>query len=384
MSKYKLLLADDSVTIQKVVNLTFADEGIEVTAVGDGDLALQSIADSTPDIVLADVHMPGVDGYRICESIRANEVTKDVPVILLVGSFEPFDEGESNRVGANAYLTKPFHSIRELVTTVTELLNSREPIETGAVDIESEQRPLNPPDTSDIDSLYQNSFADTAEIPTTESIERPEFADAGMDDEIIQTSYADSEYQAPEATGTDDAADGGEIESVDENGPAHERIETEDPFATGPLATDETMRNFNVDEGTPDAGETGIQDYTNREDSASAPDSGWSFQSFESGIESEAQPPDNAGQEAGESTSRFSIIDTLPPERSSKHSSPVKFHFEDADILELPSLADGKAYNFTTAAAASDSSNQAQVVSLSPELVEAIVQKVVERLAERQ
>ena len=105
MSKRKLLLADDSITIQKVVNLTFADEGIEVISVGDGDAAMQKIAEAAPDLVLADVNMPGMSGYQICESIKQNAATQAIPVILLVGSFEPFDEAEAYRVGADDYLT---------------------------------------------------------------------------------------------------------------------------------------------------------------------------------------------------------------------------------------------------------------------------------------
>ena len=72
MSKRKLLLADDSITIQKVVNLTFADEGIEVTAVSDGDTAMEKFVENTPDLVMVDVNMPGLDGYRICEIIKQN------------------------------------------------------------------------------------------------------------------------------------------------------------------------------------------------------------------------------------------------------------------------------------------------------------------------
>lgn len=124
MSKRKLLLADDSITIQKVVNLTFADEGIEVTAVGDGNAAMEKFVELTPDLVMVDVNMPGFDGYRICEMIKQDDETKHIPVILLVGSFEPFDEEEARRVGADDYLTKPFQSIRQLVGKVTALLDA--------------------------------------------------------------------------------------------------------------------------------------------------------------------------------------------------------------------------------------------------------------------
>ncbi|MFV0390148.1 MAG: response regulator [Pyrinomonadaceae bacterium] len=118
MSNQRLLLADDSVTIQKVVNLTFADEGIEVVAVGDGNSAMDKFREDVPDIILADVNMPGLNGYELCEKVRQSDLGAKTPVILLVGSFEPFDEHEAKRVGANDFLTKPFQSISQLVSTV--------------------------------------------------------------------------------------------------------------------------------------------------------------------------------------------------------------------------------------------------------------------------
>lgn len=122
--KKTLLLADDSPTIQKVINLTFADEGIDVISVGDGNAAIQQLRDIKPDLVMADVHMPGLNGYQICERIRQNAELSKVPVILLVGSFEPFDEDEAIRVGADDFLMKPFQSIRQLVSRVAALLET--------------------------------------------------------------------------------------------------------------------------------------------------------------------------------------------------------------------------------------------------------------------
>lgn len=124
MLKRKLLLADDSITIQKVVNLTFADEGIEVISVGNGSQAVEKLEEVAPDLVLADVHMPGLSGYEVCEKVRSHGRFGKIPVILLVGSFEPFDEQEAARVGADAHLIKPFQSIRQLVSKVTELLDA--------------------------------------------------------------------------------------------------------------------------------------------------------------------------------------------------------------------------------------------------------------------
>lgn len=118
-----LLLADDSPTIQKVISLTFADEGMEVVAVGDGEQALRRLNDEAPpDILLADAVMPGPDGYRLCERVKGDERLRHIPVVLLVGTFEPFNEAEARRVGADTVLTKPFQSIRDLVNKVGSLL----------------------------------------------------------------------------------------------------------------------------------------------------------------------------------------------------------------------------------------------------------------------
>lgn len=119
----RILLADDSITIQKVVNLTFADEGVEVVAVNNGDLAERRLPEVNPDLVLADIFMPGKNGYELCEAIKGNSQFRHVPVVLLVGAFEPFDQAEATRVGADAHLTKPFES-RTLVETVRRLIGA--------------------------------------------------------------------------------------------------------------------------------------------------------------------------------------------------------------------------------------------------------------------
>lgn len=118
----KLLLADDSLAIQKVIDLTFTDEGMEVTTVGDGQDALEKLNQFTPDVVLADIYMPGVDGYELCQFIKQSERFRGVPVMLLIGTFEPFDEAKARRAGADDVVTKPFQSIRQLVSRVGSLL----------------------------------------------------------------------------------------------------------------------------------------------------------------------------------------------------------------------------------------------------------------------
>ena len=116
----RILLADDSVTIQKVIELTFMDEDYEVRAVSNGDDAIKAMPEVDPHFVIADVHMPGANGYEVCR--RSKERRPDVPVLLLVGTFEPFDEAQSRAAGADSYLKKPFDS-QELLQRVGELLS---------------------------------------------------------------------------------------------------------------------------------------------------------------------------------------------------------------------------------------------------------------------
>src|SRR6185436_3922152 len=118
----RILLADDSVTIQKVIELTFLDEDYDVKAVSNGDEAIAVLPQVNPDFVIADVHMPGANGYEVCR--RSKELLPEVPVLLLVGTFEPFDEAQSRSVGADSFLKKPFDS-QELLQRVEELLAAR-------------------------------------------------------------------------------------------------------------------------------------------------------------------------------------------------------------------------------------------------------------------
>lgn len=124
---YKILLADDSVTVQKIITLTFSDEGVDVLTVNNGDEALHRLQYLRPALVMADVSIPGKNGYEICEFVKKHPEMKDTPVVLLVPAFEPFDEERARRIGANQHLTKPFQSIRTLISTVKGLLENNPP-----------------------------------------------------------------------------------------------------------------------------------------------------------------------------------------------------------------------------------------------------------------
>lgn len=123
---HKLLLADDSLTIQRVVELVLAPENFEIKAVSDGELALEAIDFFAPDIVLADIEMPKLNGYQLCEKIKHGPDGARIPVILLAGAFEPFDEEYARKAGADDYIIKPFES-QELISKVKSLLVGFEP-----------------------------------------------------------------------------------------------------------------------------------------------------------------------------------------------------------------------------------------------------------------
>ena len=368
MSKGTLLLADDSITIQKVVNLTFADEGIDVVAVGDGDTAAARLADVKPDIVLADVNMPGLTGYQICEMIRNNEATKDLPVVLLVGSFEPFDEAEANRVGASSYMTKPFQSIRQLVSHVTDLMEGKsgEPevvmpvaaASPAATVAESESAPA----ASDIESLYQSSFEAENEPVDLHHEASREIVDVGMDDEMILTTYTDA--------GVSESGSGMQEES--------------EPFV---LETGDESTAPAVD--TKPESDTGFSFVESPAEEAVEFDQFSETVPIETEVVHAAREPETFSSEEGVGEV-FEVPEVAKPAAENgavQNAVAAAFNagrdFDEVDLLEIPGLESGRSVEFTTEQTAAVSDNPTQVVSLSPELMEIIVQKVVEKLSEK-
>lgn len=387
MSKRKLLLADDSITIQKVVNLTFADEGIEVVTAGDGDAAMKRFVESTPDLVMADVNMPGVDGYKICEMIKQDEETKDIPVILLVGSFEPFDEEEARRVGADDYLTKPFQSIRQLVNKVSALLENAN--NAGAND--------NSAAATAATATEENYFGET--VPQTiyepelvEEFSIDNLGDAGMDDEIIQTSqfddFTESETRyAPYNFDSETENDQGQTrpltvediteiafdadidESAGETGGDSEHFDSSSNYSqeTGVDDTD-NKSEFNEKESRQLEEESAEHLPVLKSESGSfADDSFESILNFDEFNLLELPFPETSGVEADEPTS-----DSV---------TPVVGFNEPAEI-EAESDSEANESKEEEAAAAPELVfNSEQIVSFPPEIIEAIADKVAERIS---
>ena len=119
-----LLLADDSVTIQRVVALTFADQPVRLVVAKDGQDAINRMATDRPDLVLADTNMPCVDGYEVARWVRQQPHLSAVPVLLLAGITDPVDEQRLHDSGANGVLEKPFEP-SHVISRVKELLGIR-------------------------------------------------------------------------------------------------------------------------------------------------------------------------------------------------------------------------------------------------------------------
>jgi CheY-like chemotaxis protein len=118
----RILVADDNSNIQKMVTLALEERGVDVVAVGNGEAAVRRLADVNPDLVLADVFMPVRNGYEVCEYVKKDTRFAHIPVILLVGAFDPLDEKEARRVGADGVLKKPFVPPDPLIAMVMQVL----------------------------------------------------------------------------------------------------------------------------------------------------------------------------------------------------------------------------------------------------------------------
>src|SRR3989304_5360829 len=163
MSK-KILLADDSITIQKVISITFANEDYDLIIVGDGDTAVAKTKEVKPDLVIADIAMPGKTGYEVCEIIKKEPTLKHIPVLLLSGTFEPLNAKEATRIKADDHIVKPFES-QELIEKVKNLLARPSAIPVEATIEEPEIKEVKAPLPTDIWEIGDFMKAEETEAP---------------------------------------------------------------------------------------------------------------------------------------------------------------------------------------------------------------------------
>lgn len=121
---HTLLLADASTTTQRVINLTFAETEVDVLACSDGEEALRLLDDRRPDIVLADIELPGLSGYDLARHMADRPRLAGIPVLLLSGALDPVDDDRAREVGAIGVIVKPLQP-GQLVRQVSERLAAR-------------------------------------------------------------------------------------------------------------------------------------------------------------------------------------------------------------------------------------------------------------------
>ena len=117
----RILLADDSPHAQRMGERILREEGFEVVSLTDGNAALLRLADVDPDLILADVFLPGKSGFELCRHVKSEPRFKHVRVVLTAGLLEPFDEDEAKRAGCDAILKKPFEASK-VVSTIDPLI----------------------------------------------------------------------------------------------------------------------------------------------------------------------------------------------------------------------------------------------------------------------
>jgi len=121
----RILLADDSPHAQRMGERILREEGFEVVTVTDGDTAMMRLGDVNPDLVVADVYLPGKSGYEICRAVKTDPRFRFTRVVLTAGALEPIDEDEARRVQADAVLKKPFEA-SSVVETIRTLIEAAE------------------------------------------------------------------------------------------------------------------------------------------------------------------------------------------------------------------------------------------------------------------
>ncbi|MBF0559131.1 MAG: response regulator, partial [Nitrospirae bacterium] len=188
--------------------------------VGDGEQALEAIGTFGPDIVLADIDMPKLNGYQLCEKIKNNPATVHIPLILLAGAFEPFDEEFARSVGADDNIIKPFES-QELISKVKSLLVGVEPggggmsVATGVQEVS--QVALEEGPQLDQEIKFELEEKDEFKVTADEEFvvePAPVASNKGFEDELSDAMLV----EAPSVSGVSGIADNLEM-------PSKERIE---------------------------------------------------------------------------------------------------------------------------------------------------------------
>lgn len=385
-----ILLADDSITIQKVVELTFSEADYRVICVSSGGQALKKIAEVRPDVILLDVIMPEKNGYEVCEQLKRNPSTAGIPVLLLTGTFEPFDRKRAETAGANGHLTKPFES-QALVARVEELIAATPSVasdeEGGRMDIISGGEVYRVDPGRAGESMRPAPSAGTGSHPTVPPAAPGDFA--------ANPGPAPSLPPFPAAAAAEDDAD--------RESRTHPALASPDPAAGGSfvgfadVGIDADMEGaivpdrFDVGSGESSASHSPRPDgpsigrpWTGPAAAAQAATSDASFSgSFEAEFDltdEDPVPASTTGSRQEDAAGGWMPPPEAPPAETwqgsdEREEMPARDPVRTAAPVEPPLSAPLKGR--------SDASADGQNVPLTPEMIDLIAEKVVQRLADR-
>ena len=249
----RVLLADDSVTIQKVVGIIFANEGYELTVVASGDAAVAKAREIKPDVMLIDALMPGKNGYEVCREVRQDPALAHTAILLMTGTFEAVDEERNRQSGADDFITKPFESqaLIDATNRLIALTAERAAAPKAAVAAPApavEAAPVVPAAAPQVDDIWATGFDDEPAVaaPAEEADvfamapEAPAPVKASTDDDLWGAFDMDSAAEAPVAASaaavSTDSAMSDDIFSFDSTAPVSA---AEDEFILEEVVIDE-------------------------------------------------------------------------------------------------------------------------------------------------
>ena len=378
----KLLLADDSATIQKVIDLTFADEGVQVVSVSSGQEAIERLLETMPDVVLVDVFMPSPNGYEVCEYVKTNEQLKHIPVMLLVGSFEPFDEAEARRVGADDILTKPFQSIRRLIDRVGALVSSPPPAEkeSPTLELPHTEAPATEDELMDTHEL-EITTADTLRLDE-EQLDQLQARVEQPGEEIMETGrteVADLRHDS-HADQSDVLLDLGEIEAVGEADDDFV-LELDDDVSEAEVAAP-AYQSAPAYEPARSYEPARAYDATPAHEPAPAYDSTPAYEPPPARAFVEPQVTEAPAYQQRTETPAYQQVTEAPAYEKEQAYQP-EIHDSFADTQEVTYAVEPEPQADSVPAAVKSASASLAVGELSPEMIDAIARRAVELMSDK-